>query len=184
MRRSWVVLFTAGFLAVVPPALAQAVFSSAHALPANGFTTGTVLLSVTPSNVVVALEGVSPGDASFGAATVLNAGTTRLRYSVRTSVAGDTALAEALVLSIKGGVSHCSRSGFDEDGTTLYQGELSDGALGDAAQGDHAGDRALDPASAETLCFRVRLPESGSNAVQRTSVGATFTFDAEQTASN
>jgi hypothetical protein len=184
MRRGWVVLFAAGFLAVVPPALTRAVFSSAGALPANGFTTGAASLSATPSVAIMALEGMSPGDETIGRATVLNAGTSRLRYAMRTLATGDPALAEALVLSIKRGVSDCSRAGFDADGATLSQGPLSEGALGDPAPGDQAGDRTLDPDSEETLCFQVRLTAAGSNALQGTSATATFTFDAEQTANN
>jgi hypothetical protein len=170
-----VVLFAAGFLAVVPPALTQAVFSSARALPANGFTTATVRLSATPSTAAVALDGMSPGDETVGRATVFNDGTARLRYRMRASVAGSRALAEALVLSIKSGVSDCSLEGFDAGGEPLYRGPLSAGAMED---------RTLDPASGETLCLRVSLPMAGSNALQASIATATFTFDAEQTANN
>jgi hypothetical protein len=178
------VVFAAGVLAVVPSASTLAVFSSAGALPANAFTTGAVRLSTIPSTAVVAFEVMSPGDATVGRATVLNDGTSRLRYVMQTSVAGAPALAQALELSIKSGVSDCSSGGFGLDGAILYEGPLSEGALGDPEPGGQAGDRTLGPSSAETLCFLARLPLTGSNALQSTSATATFTFDAEQTANN
>jgi hypothetical protein len=172
MRSRWSVLVAAGFLAVVPPAFARAVFSP-DAVPDPGFTTKTVRLSVTPSTEAVAFEGMAPGDQTVGSATVLNDGATRLRYATRTSVAGSRALAEALVLTIKSGVEDCSREGFDAGGATRYQGPAAGGAFGGAV---------LEPGSAETLCFRVRLPLSVSNALQGSSASAAFTFTAEQAA--
>jgi hypothetical protein len=61
---------------------------------------------------------------------------------------------------------------------------VSAGAVGDASQGSQAGDRSLDAATSEILCFRVSLPSSTGNAFQGATTTATFTFSAEQTANN
>src|SRR5207253_2317652 len=53
--------------------------------------------------------------------------------------------------------------------TTLYTGDLDSTAgklVGDNTQGSQAGDRVLNAAAGETLCFRASLPAATGNAYQ------------------
>ena len=70
--------------------------------------------------------------------------------------------------------------------STLYNGVLgaSTAAFGNPAPGDQGADRVLNAGANETLCFRVTLPSGTGNAYQGATTTTTFTFDAEQTASN
>ena len=56
--------------------------------------------------------------------------------------------------------------------------------FGNVPAGSQAGDRTLDAATNETLCFRVSLPWANRQPYQSATTTTTFTFDAEQTASN
>jgi hypothetical protein len=70
------------------------------------------------------------------------------------------------------------------DGTTLYSGALASAAFGNPSAGAQAGDRTLNAAASETLCFAANLPTSTGNAFQGATTSTTFTFSAEQTANN
>ena len=72
------------------------------------------------------------------------------------------------------------------DGTQLFSGTLGASAaiIGNPAPGADAGDRNLNSAASEVLCFRLTLPIGTGNAYQGASSTTTFTFDAEQTANN
>jgi hypothetical protein len=70
------------------------------------------------------------------------------------------------------------------DGASVYTGMLSAAAFGNLAQGAQAGDRMLNAAANETLCFQASLPVATGNAYQGAATTTTFTFSAEQTANN
>jgi hypothetical protein len=101
-----------------------------------------------------------------------------------TSISGSTTLSDGLTLTVKSGVTTCSNAGFGTDGSQVYTGSVTAGAIGDTAQGSQAGDRTLNASANEALCFQVLLPTSATNSLQSLSATATFTFGAEQTANN
>jgi predicted ribosomally synthesized peptide with SipW-like signal peptide len=181
-------------------ATSLALFTSTATVPANTFSTGSVIISTNPTTALVTFANMAPGDVFTAPITVTNGGTLDLRYaisSVATNV--DTkALKDQLVLTIKSGVSACNDVDYVTDGTVIYNaGDLDAAAtygptvagklVGDAATGAQSGDRNLPPTAAlntEVLCFHVALPLNTSNAFQAALTTATFTFAAEQTTNN
>jgi len=171
---------------------AAAFFTDTKVVDNNLFTSGTVVLNTSPTDVVVTFSNMAPGDAYTAPITVTNSGTLRLRYAV-TSVATDTDnkhLMGQLDLTIKSGVSACTNDGFATDGTSVYAaadlGSAAPGinVIGDPKQGPHAGDRELAASAAETLCLNVKLPTSTGNLFQGAVTTATLTFAGEQTVNN
>ena len=161
-----------------------AVFTSQQANAANTFDTGSVTLSSAPASAFVTYANMAPGDSVISALTVANDGTLDMRYAMSTSAtnADAKALRDQLVLTVRAKtVNPCA----NEDGAILFgPAALSGGAIGSAAQGAQAGDRALTAATNEALCFKVELPIATGNAFQTAATTATFTFDAEQTKNN
>jgi spore coat-associated protein N len=170
-------------------AASLALFTSTANVPANTFTTGTVIISTTPTTALVTFAAMAPGDEVTAPITVSNTGTLDLRYAI-SSVAtnADTkGLKDQLVLTIKSGVATCTNAGFAATGTPEYTGDL-DGTtgrlVGNANSGPDAGDRALTAGTGEDLCFNVSLPIGTGSAFQAATTTATFTFAAEQTKNN
>jgi hypothetical protein len=129
-----------------------------------------------------------PGDQVTAPITVSNAGTLQLRYAL-TSTTTENVLAAQLDLTIKSGVTTCTNGGFGTDGTVVYAAaDLGNttavNVIGDPAQGSDVGDRTLNAAANEVLCFNVSLPGSTGNAFQGLTTTATFAFEAEQTTNN
>jgi hypothetical protein len=168
----------------------NAVFTDSTALAANSFATGTVDISTSPASALFTVNAMMPGDVVTQPLTVSNSGNAQLRYAVSASATDpDTkALKDQLTLTVKTvDVTTPGTPCDDFDGTQLYTGDLdgTTGALvGSNAQGAQAGDRVLNGAASEVLCFRVSLPLATGNAAQGAATVATFTFDAEQTANN
>lgn len=168
-----------------------AVFTDSQDVDANTFTTGTIDISTAPTTALVTFSNMAPGDQVTDDIVVTNAGTLALRYAV-TSVATNPdakGLKDQLVMTVKTiDVTTPATPCSDFDGTGLYSGDLDDAAggkiVGDVAQGAQAGDRTLNAAANETLCFRVALPLGTGNAFQNATTTATFTFAAEQTTNN
>jgi hypothetical protein len=131
-----------------------------------------------------------PGDSVTDDVVVENDGSVELRYAVSTATtdADGKDLRSVLTLAVK--TVDATTPGTpcnDFDGTTLLASTVlgaSSAGFGNPAAGSHAGDRTLTAAADETLCFRVTLPSGTGNAYQGASATTTFTFDAEQTASN
>jgi predicted ribosomally synthesized peptide with SipW-like signal peptide len=166
-----------------------AVFTNTANVPANTFTTGTVILSTNPTTALVTFAAMAPGDQVTAPITVSNDGTLALRYAV-SSVAtnADTkGLKDQLVLTIKSGVTTCDNANYAATGVQLYSGDLDSSAgklIGDAATGADPGDRTLASLANEALCFHVSLPLATGDAFQAATTTATFTFAAEQTKNN
>lgn len=118
---------------------------------------------------------------------VSNAGTLELRYALSSSAtnADTKALKDQLVLIVKTVDVTTPTAPCDNfDGTQLYTGDTDNSTgklIGDHTSGGQAGDRTLAAGTNETLCFRVSLPASTSNAFQNASTTARLTFGAEQT---
>lgn len=173
-----------GLLAGAPWAITQAVWGDSAAVTGNTFSTGSVDIATNPTSALVTFSSMAPGDKATAPLTVSNNGTMELRYAMSTGIAGSTVLSDGLTLRVKTGVALCNNTGFDIGGTSLYNGSLTAGAIGNAAQGAHTGDRTLAGSGSETLCFQVELPSNAANNLQALSTTATFTFAAEQTSSN
>jgi spore coat-associated protein N len=163
-------------------ALSLALFTSTAAVSGNAFTAGTIVLGAAPATAALTATNLMPGDIVNGSITVTNSGTAQLRYAMSsTSTNADAkALRDQLQLTVKSAGTSCAAF----DGTTLYTGALSAAAFGSNAAGAQAGDRTLNAAANEVLCFRATLPAATGNAFQGATTTATFTFDAEQTANN
>lgn len=177
-----VVLVGVALIAVTSLAL----FTDSATVPANSFSTGTIDIATSPTTALVTMSAMVPGDQVTAPLTVQNNGTLQLRYAM-TSTTTEDALAAELVLTVKSGVTTCNNASWSASGTTLYSGLLGSQAttavLGSVTAGAQAGDRTLNAAASEVLCFNVTLPSNaalGGGA----STTATFTFQAEQTTNN
>jgi predicted ribosomally synthesized peptide with SipW-like signal peptide len=184
-RKSLMLLALAGLVATMGLA-ASALFTSQATVTDNSFTTGTLVLTASPTSAAITLSNIAPGDEVTAPITLTNSGSLDLRYAM-TSASTNTDnknLADQLVLSIKSGVTNCSNSGFGASGSSLYAGSLGAAEFGNPNQGAQAGDRNLAPAGDEVLCFNASLPATTGNAFQDAATTATFTFDAEQVKNN
>lgn len=182
-RRVGLVLFGALTVAsLATTTISLAFFTDSQAAGGNAFTTGTIALGLNPTSAIFSSGAMMPGDIVNGSLVVTNSGTAQLRYAV-TSASTNTdgkALNAQLTATIKTLGTSCAAF----DGTSLYSGALSAAAIGDPTVGAQPGDRTLNAASNETLCFRASLPGATGNAYQGATTTATFTFAAEQTANN
>ena len=163
-------------------ALSLAVFTDSKAVAGNAFTTGTIVLGVSPASALLTSANMMPGDTLNGTLVVSNSGTGALRYAMTSASTNADAkgLMNQLTLTVKTVGTSCALF----DGTSLYAGVLATAAFGDPTQGAQAGDRTLAGAGSETLCFRATLPLATGNAYQNATTTTTFTFQAEQTANN
>jgi len=159
-----------------------AIFTSTQSLGANAFTTGTVILGLNPATALLTSANMMPGDTVAGSLVVSNTGTAQLRYALTSAStnADGKGLMNQIALTVKTLGTSCAVF----DGTSLYSGALSAAAFGNPAQGAQAGDRTLNAAAGETLCFQANLPLATGNAFQGATTTTTFTFSAEQTANN
>jgi Camelysin metallo-endopeptidase len=183
-RLPLLVALTLGLLtaSVIAVSGSLAIFTSAPTVGGNAFTTGTVVLGVNPTTALLTSANMMPGDTVAGSLVVSNTGTGQLRYAMTSSSTNtDTkGLMNQITLTVKTLGTSCAVF----DGTSLYSGALSAAAFGNPAQGAQAGDRTLNGAASETLCFQANLPASTGNAFQGATTTTTFTFSAEQTANN
>ena len=159
-----------------------AIFTSTPTLGGNAFTTGTVVLGLNPTTALLTSANMMPGDTLAGSLVVTDSGTGQLRYAMTSaSTNADTkGLMNQISLTVKTLGTSCAVF----DGTAVYTGTLSAAAFGNVAQGAQAGDRTLNAAANETLCFQANLPAATGNAFQGATTTTTFTFSAEQTANN
>lgn len=177
-RRALAALLLATTVATVGAgAMSLAVFTDNSQATGGSWTTGTIILGVTPTTAWTATN-VLPGDAGNHTITVSNTGTGQLRYAVSTGISGDTkGLAAQMQLAIN--VGTCAAPG-----ASLYSGSLTAAAIGDPAQGVQGNERTLDAATSESLCFAWTFPLSSANTFQGAATTATFNFAAEQTTHN
>jgi spore coat-associated protein N len=186
MNRKTLVLFVlAGRLATIALG-ASALFTSQATVTGNTFTTGSVIISTSPTAALITYDNMAPGDVVVAPLDVKNDGTLDFRYAVSgaTTDADNKHLDAQLVLDVKSGVSDCSVAGYDADGASIYSGSLKAAKVGDPSVGAQAGDRDLAAGAQEVLCFRAALPLGTGNSYQTATTSATFTFDAEQVKNN
>jgi predicted ribosomally synthesized peptide with SipW-like signal peptide len=188
LSRILFVLLLVGVVAASLGVASNAIWTDSEDVDANVFSTGTIDISTNPTTALVTYSDMAPGDEVTNPVTVSNDGSLELRYAVTSTTTEDT-LAAQLDLTIKSGVTTCTNAGFDTDGTVVYAtGDLGSttgiDVIGDPTQGDDTGDRTLAASANEDLCFNVELPSSTGDSFQGLTTTATFTFAAEQTASN
>jgi spore coat-associated protein N len=194
---SLVVLAIAASALVI--AATGAIFTDTESIAGNTFTTGTVDISTSPASALLTTSAMAPGDRVTNPLTVTNDGSLQLRYAIQRS-ATDADLKNlrgslGLRVGVQAGGS-CDFPYHNTDGsettltddTELYGATGSTGTatntVGDVAQGSQSGDRTLNGAASEVLCFAVVLPTSAGNTLQDATTTATFDFVAEQTANN
>jgi predicted ribosomally synthesized peptide with SipW-like signal peptide len=186
-RMRMLLAFSAGALAVasmMTGVMSLALFTDQQTSNSS-FTAGTIVLNPGGISALSLTSGnMMPGDTRNSSATVTNDGTAQLRYSVSaTSTNPDLLnLRNVLTLTVKTIGTSCATF----DGTQLFSGALGASAavIGDPAPGADTGDRNLNSAASEVLCFRLTLPIGTTNGYQGATSSTTFTFDAEQTANN
>lgn len=170
-------LAAASVLTIGTGSISLAIFTDT-ATSTGAFTTGSIDINTSPA-ALFTVTGIFPGDSGSATLNVSNGGTGTLRYAMTTSAtnADTKGLRDQLQLTVTAGA--CPGVG------VLYgPAALSGAAFGNPLQGAQAGDRTLAAAANENLCFAWSLPSATGNAYQTATTTATFTFAAEQTASN
>jgi predicted ribosomally synthesized peptide with SipW-like signal peptide len=170
--------------------LSLAVFTDQETVPGT-FSSGSVILDdVKIDALTLSTAGMVPGDTVTDDVVVENDGSVQLRYALSTASSNADAknLRSVLTLTVKTiDVTTPGTPCDDFDGTSVLAATVLGAAtagFGDPAVGPQAGDRVLNAAANETLCFRITLPSGTGNAFQGATTTTTFTFDAEQTANN
>lgn len=195
-RRGLVALLMMGTaaLSIMGASMSLALFTGQVIDNNNAFTAGTIVLGVNPASAILTSSSMMPGDVvptgvAGQAVTVSNTGTAQLRYAI----SGSSTDADGLHLNTQLGITvrqadvvgGTSCANFT--GTLLFSGLVPTAGVnmvGDPATGAQAGDRVLNSATSETLCFKASLPLGTGNAYQGAASTYTFTFNAEQTANN
>ena len=188
LRKILVTVTAIGLLSMLGGLAGFAVFTDTASVGSNTFTTGTIIISTSPTTALVTFSDMAPGDSVQPSAGIVvsNDGTLSLRYSV-TSTTTEDVLAAALDLTIREIDVDATIACDDFDGAVIYAAaDLGSTAgidvIGNPLQGNQGTDRTL-ASGTETLCFRVELPLSATGP-EGTTTTATFAFQAEQTKNN
>jgi spore coat-associated protein N len=189
-RRQLLALTVLAVIGIGAGQLSLALFTDQETV-AGTFSTGSIVLDDVKIDALTLSTGaMMPGDSVTDDVVVENDGTAQLRYAVSTASTNPDAkaLRDVLTLTVKTiDVTTPGTPCDNFDGTTVLAATVlgaSGAGFGNPAPGAQAGDRVLDAGTNETLCFRVTLPSGTGNAYQAATTTTTFTFDAEQTASN
>jgi predicted ribosomally synthesized peptide with SipW-like signal peptide len=181
---------TLGLIGLGAGQMSLALFTDQESVAAD-FTTGTIVLDAAKIDaLVLTTSAMMPGDSVTDDVVVENDGTAQLRYALTTSSTNDDGLGLRSVLTLAVREIDSTTPGTpcdDFNGDVVLAATplgASAAGFGDPAAGEDTGDRVLDAATNETLCFRVSLPSITGNAYQGASTTTTFTFDAEQTSGN
>jgi len=184
-----VVVILMAALAVLAGVLVQAELAlpgATQLVPLQAPFSGSVVLDVGGiDELALTASNMMPGDVITDAMVIENQGSSRLRYSLSTwsTNADRKDLRSQLTLTIRTvDVTTPSSSCNDFDGTVivlpataLFDGS-KDAGFGSDEAGHQAGDRELDAAATETLCFRLSLPRTTGNAYQGATTTTTFSF--------
>lgn len=192
-RRRRLLAFLVPILAIAGVGAGQlslALFTDSESVNAT-FGTGSIDLDGARIDaLVLTSSAMMPGDSITDDVVVENDGTAQLRYAMTTAStnADGLGLRDVLTLTVRTIDATTPGTPCDNfDGTVVLASTALGAAaagFGDPAAGADTGDRVLDAAANETLCFRVTLPSGTGNGYQGAATTTTFTFDAEQTASN
>jgi predicted ribosomally synthesized peptide with SipW-like signal peptide len=187
-RITLLVIAAAATLALGAGRMSLAIFTDQETVDGT-FSSGSIDLNAAAiDGLTLTTSAMMPGDSVTDDVVVQNDGTAQLRYAMSTASTNvDTKnLRGVLTLTVK--TVDVTTPGVpcdNFDGTTVLAATVlgaNTAKFGDATTGFQSGDRTLNAASSETLCFRVTLPSGTGNAYQGASTTTTFTFDAEQTA--
>jgi predicted ribosomally synthesized peptide with SipW-like signal peptide len=189
-RRLIIILPVLAILGVGAGQLSLALFTDSETVDAT-FGTGSIDLDAAKIDaLVLTSSAMMPGDSITDDVVVENDGTAQLRYAMTTTStnADGLNLRDVLTLTVKTVDATDPATPCDVfDGTSVLPATVLGAAgasFGDPTAGPDSGDRTLNAASNETLCFRVSLPSGTGPAYQGAATTTTFTFDAEQTANN
>jgi predicted ribosomally synthesized peptide with SipW-like signal peptide len=190
-RRALIVLLPVlGILGIGAGQLSLALFTDTETVDAT-FSTGSIVLDAARIDaLVLTTSAMMPGDSITDDVVVENDGTAQLRYAMTTASTNTDGLLlrDVLTLEVREIDTTLPATPCDNfDGTVVLAATVlgaSSADFGDPTAGPHAGDRILNAAANETLCFRVSLPDITGPAYQGASTTTTFTFAAEQTANN
>ncbi|MGH2456044.1 MAG: TasA family protein [Candidatus Limnocylindria bacterium] len=189
-RRLLLLIAVLSTIGVAGGQLSLALFTDTETVTGS-FTTGSVDLNAAEIDaLVLTTAAMMPGDSTTDDVVVQNDGSAQLRYAVSTSStnADGLNLRDVLTLTVRTVDATTPLTPCDDfDGTVVLAATVLGAAtaqIGDPTAGADAGDRTLDAAASETLCFRVSLPAGTGGAFQGATTTTTFTFDAEQTANN
>ena len=189
LKKILVTVTAIGLLSMLGGLAGFAVFTDTASVGSNTFTTGTIIISTSPTTALVTFSNMAPGDSVQPSAGIVvsNDGTLSLRYAI-TSTTTEDVLAAALDLTIREIDADATIACDDFDGAVIYAtADLGStggiDVIGNPLQGNQGTDRTLAASVTETLCFRVALPltATGPEGVTTT---ATFAFQAEQTKNN
>jgi predicted ribosomally synthesized peptide with SipW-like signal peptide len=189
-RRQLLALIALAAIGIGAGQMSLALFTDQETVAAT-FGTGSIVLDdVKIDALTLTTAAMMPGDSVTDDVVVENDGTAQLRYAMSTSStnADAKALRDVLTLTVKTiDVTTPGTPCDNFDGTSVLAATVlgaSGAGFGSPTAGAQAGDRVLNAGANETLCFRVSLPSGTGNAFQSATTTTTFTFDAEQTASN
>ena len=191
-RRRRLVLLLATLAAVSLGAgqFSLAIFTDQETV-AGTFSTGSIVLDdVKIDALTLTTAALMPGDSVTDDVVVENDGTAQLRYSMSTASTNTDlkGLRDVLTLEVRGIDASVPATPCDVfDGAPILAPTVlgtNTAKFGNVTAGSQAGDRTLNAGTNETLCFRVSLPGGTGNPYQSATTTTTFTFDAEQTASN
>lgn len=190
-RRTLVLLLSAlGILGIGAGQLSLALFTDTETVDAT-FSTGSIDLdAVSIDALVLTTSAMMPGDSITDDVVVENDGSAQLRYAMTTASTNTDGLLlrDVLTLTVREIDATTPGTPCDNfDGTVVLAATVlgaSTAGFGSPTAGAQAGDRVLNAASNETLCFRVSLPSGTGPAYQGASTTTTFSFIAEQTANN
>ena len=191
LKRILLTVSAIGVLSMLSGMAGIAVFTDTANVTGNTFTTGSIVITTSPTSALVTFTDMAPGDSvqpNAGIVVTNGDAALALRYAI-TSTTTEDVLAAALDLTIKTIDVTVPATPCDNfDGTTIYTtGDLGSttgiDVVGNPAQGDQGTDRVLAASANETLCFRVELPLAATGPEGATTT-ATFAFQAEQTKNN
>ncbi len=160
--------------------LSLAIFTNQEPVP-EPFSVGTIVLGAEPVSTLVAFSGMIPGDSIEAALTVRNDGSGDLRYAMTSSATDPDGKALGDILHVD--VERRTGCGGPLQ-EVVASGPASSVAFGDPTAGSQAGDRPLASGVDEVLCVRATLPSGADTTYENAATTVTFTFLAEQVASN
>ncbi|MFI5258473.1 MAG: hypothetical protein ACHQ01_02510 [Candidatus Limnocylindrales bacterium] len=197
-RRGLLAILMAGtaLISATGATMSLAIFTSTVTANNNVFTTGTIVLGVAPSPLILTSAAMMPGDSVPAGVpgqvvTISNTGTAQLWYAITgASTNPDTkALNTQLLVTIAQPDGNAGNSCTLMTGNVLFSGVVPVGPINLVGNpvgvySAPAGDRLLSALTNETLCFKASLPLGTGNAFQGATSTYTFTFVAAQKANN
>src|SRR5690554_1755729 len=138
----------------------NALFTNTDTDGQSGFVSGTIDITSDATDFVMEPGNAAPGDSHFAPLEVTNSGTLQLRYAIELAGGADSSalLLEELTYRVYSGVTptNCT-AGTIGAGSVLGTAVLSSSThwIGDAAPGEHTGDRTLASGASENLCVEL-----------------------------